>query len=45
MKNITVYKGKLIHVRKKHKFVLRARLIEGKEKAEAIRNIQRARHL
>ena len=45
MKNITVYKGKLIHVRKKHKYVIRARLLEGKERDEIIRKIQRARHI
>ena len=45
MKNITVYKGKLIHVRKKHKYVIRARLLKGGEKAEAIRMIEHTRHI
>ena len=43
MKNITVYKCTHVHVRKKHKYLIRARKLKGKERQEALKLFQRAR--
>ena len=45
MKNIDIYKCRLIHVRKKHKRILRGRLLRGKERKEAIEELKRAKYL
>ena len=45
MKNITVYKCTFVHVRKKHKYLVRARKLRGKERQEALKYVQRARRI
>ena len=39
MKNIRVFVHKIIHVRKKHKYVMRTRELKNKEKCEMIQRL------
>ena len=43
MKNITVYKCTHVHVRKKHKHLIRVRKLMGKERIKALKLFQIAR--
>ena len=45
MKNITVYKCTFVHVRKKHKYLIRARKLRGKERQVALKHLKRVRHI
>ena len=41
MEHIKIYKAKLIHVRKKDKYIIRGRLLKGRERFEALQRIRK----